>query len=98
VEAQALGAPAPVFGMSLPRGFKARSYVRVTPPTVKLYLPFNRRYENVRPQGIASWLEPSDVRESVLWAREHEVPVATRSGGHNCAGYSTTEGLLIDRG
>lgn len=64
----------------------------------ELYLPFNRRYEDVRPQGIASCLDSSDVRESVLWAREHDVPVAIRSGGHNYAGYSTTEGLLIDLG
>ena len=64
----------------------------------ELYLPFNRRYEDVRPQGIASCLDSSDVRESVLWAREHEVPVAIRSGGHNYAGYSSTEGLLIDLG
>ena len=64
----------------------------------ELYLPFNRRYEDVRPQGIASCLDPSDVRESVLWAREREVPVAIRSGGHNYAGYSTTEGLLMDLG
>jgi hypothetical protein len=63
-----------------------------------LHLPFNRRYEAVRPQGIASCIDPSDVRESVLWAREHEVPVAIRSGGHNYAGYSTTDGLLIDLG
>jgi hypothetical protein len=31
-----------------------------------LYLPFNRRYEDVRPQGIAFCLDPADVRESVL--------------------------------
>lgn len=35
----------------------------------ELYLPFNRRYEDVRPQGIASCLDSSDVRESVLCAR-----------------------------
>jgi FAD/FMN-containing dehydrogenase len=64
----------------------------------ELYLPFNRRYEDVRPQGIASCLDSSNVRESVLWAREHDVPVAIRSGGHNYAGYSTTDGLLIDLG
>jgi FAD/FMN-containing dehydrogenase len=52
----------------------------------------------VRPQGIASCLDPVDVRESVLWAREHDVPIAIRSGGHNYAGYSATEGLLIDLG
>lgn len=64
----------------------------------QLHLPFNRRYEDVRPEGIASCLNPSDVRESILWAREHDVPVAIRSGGHNYAGYSTTDGLLIDLG
>ena len=63
-----------------------------------LHLPFNRRYADVRPEGIASCLDSSDVRESILWAREHDVPVAIRSGGHNYAGYSTTEGLLIDLG
>ncbi len=63
-----------------------------------LYLPYNRRYEDVRPQGIASCIDASDVRESILWAREHDVPVAVRSGGHNYAGYSTTDGLLIDLG
>lgn len=62
------------------------------------HLPFNRRYADVRPQGIASCLDASDVRESILWAREHDVPVAIRSGGHNYAGYSTTHGLLIDLG
>ncbi len=61
-----------------------------------LHLPFNRRYADVRPEGIASCLDPSDVRESILWAREHDMPVAIRSGGHNYAGYSTTDGLLID--
>ncbi len=63
-----------------------------------MYLPYNRRYEDVRPQGIASCIDASDVRESILWAREHDVPVAVRSGGHNYAGYSTTDGLLIDLG
>src|SRR5918997_2118157 len=63
-----------------------------------LHLPFNRRYADVRPEGIASCLDASDVRESILWAREHDVPVAIRSGGHNYAGYSTTDGLLIDLG
>jgi hypothetical protein len=31
-----------------------------------LHLPFNRRYADVRPAGIASCLDPSDVRESIL--------------------------------
>jgi hypothetical protein len=81
--------------MSSPKGFRARLYAQATTP-ITLCIFFNRRYEDVRPQGIASCLDSSDVRESILWAREHEVPVAIRLGGHNYAGYSTTDGLLVD--
>ncbi|MDO8189602.1 FAD-binding oxidoreductase [Conexibacter sp. JD483] len=61
-------------------------------------LPFNRRYAGVRPAGIARCASEADVREAILWAREHEIPLAARSGGHSYAGYSTTRGLLIDLG
>jgi FAD/FMN-containing dehydrogenase len=61
-------------------------------------LPFNRRYADVRPAGIARCASTADVREAILWAREHDVPLAARSGGHSYAGYSTTPGLLIDLG
>lgn len=61
-------------------------------------LPFNRRYADVLPAGIARCAGEDDVREAVVWAREHDVPLAARSGGHSYAGYSTTRGLLIDLG
>jgi FAD/FMN-containing dehydrogenase len=62
----------------------------------KLSLPYNHRYADVHPAGIALCEGEDDVRESVLWAREQEQPVAIRSGGHNYAGYSTGPGLVID--
>jgi FAD/FMN-containing dehydrogenase len=59
-------------------------------------LPFNRRYDNIYPAGIALCANTRDVRESILWARDFNIPIVARSGGHSYAGYSTTPGLIID--
>jgi FAD/FMN-containing dehydrogenase len=58
--------------------------------------PSNLRYANVRPQGIALVAGADDVRESLRWARDHDVEVVPRAGGHSYSGYSTTTGLLVD--
>lgn len=60
-----------------------------------LAVPDNLRYADVWPAGIVACATEGDVRSAVRWAREHGVPLATRAGGHNYAGYSTTRGLLI---
>jgi hypothetical protein len=60
--------------------------------------PLNRRYADVHPRAVALCASPDDARESLLWARDNDVPIAVRSGGHNYAGYSTTDGLVIDFG
>ena len=62
----------------------------------RISLPFNHRYAGIHPAGVVLCADERDVRESVLWAREQDVSLAVRSGGHNYAGYSTTPGLLID--
>ena len=58
--------------------------------------PLNHRYADIHPQAVALCASPADARKSLLFARENEVPIAVRSGGHNYAGYSTTDGLVID--
>jgi FAD/FMN-containing dehydrogenase len=58
--------------------------------------PSNTRYADVKPQGIAVVTGAEDVRRSILWAREHDVEVVPRAGGHSYAGYSSTTGLLVD--
>ncbi|GGM14325.1 FAD-binding dehydrogenase [Streptomyces fumigatiscleroticus] len=58
-------------------------------------LPDNRRYAAVRPAAIVACATEGDVRAALGWARDHRMPFAPRSGGHNYAGYSTTKGLLI---
>ena len=59
-------------------------------------LPFNRRYDDIYPAGIALCANVGDVQESILWARDFHIPVVARSGGHSYGGYSTTPGLIID--
>ena len=54
------------------------------------------RYSAVRPRGIAICVAPEDAAACVRWARDTGTPFAILSGGHNYAGYSTTEGLIID--
>src|SRR5215471_15691699 len=50
-----------------------------------------------RPALIARRDGEADVVRSVVFAREHDLPVAVRGGGHSVAGYSTCDdGLLID--
>jgi FAD/FMN-containing dehydrogenase len=56
----------------------------------------NLRYANVRPQGIALVTGAGDVRESLQWARDHDVEVVPRAGGHSYSAYSNTTGLLVD--
>jgi FAD/FMN-containing dehydrogenase len=61
-----------------------------------LALPNNQRYAHIRPAGVARCRDAGDVARAILWAREQEMPFVARAGGHCYAGFSTTEGLLID--
>jgi FAD/FMN-containing dehydrogenase len=72
-----------------------------------LILPGDEHYElarrvfngmiDRRPRLIARCLGPADVRAVVDYAREADLPVAVRGGGHNVAGHGTCDdGVLID--
>ncbi len=54
------------------------------------------RYAATRPAGIAVCTAPEDASACITWAREAGVPFAVRSGGHSYAGFSNSEGLVID--
>jgi FAD/FMN-containing dehydrogenase len=58
--------------------------------------PNNLRYAATRPAGIARCRSVEDVRAAILWARETGVQPVVRSGGHSYAGFSQTDGLLLD--
>lgn len=64
-----------------------------------IVLPNNLRYaETPLPQGVARCASADDVAGALLWAQQHRIPLITRGGGHSYAGYSTTEGLMIETG
>jgi FAD/FMN-containing dehydrogenase len=54
------------------------------------------RYMGVLPAGIAVCTSAQDAATCVTWARDNGVPFAVRSGGHSYAGFSTSDGLVID--
>lgn len=57
---------------------------------------FNRRFDSVHPSAIAYAASPADVVACLAFAQRFGLPLAPRSGGHSYAGYSTTNGLVVD--
>ena len=52
----------------------------------------NLRYAATRPAGVALVADAQDVATAIAWARDNQVEMVSRSGGHSYAGYSTTPG------
>jgi FAD/FMN-containing dehydrogenase len=59
-------------------------------------LPNNLRYSKVLPAGIARCADAADVRTAIRWARDNDIDLVARAGGHSYGGYSATRGLMID--
>jgi len=53
-------------------------------------------FDAVHPSGVAYCETVEDVRACLRHAVDNGVPLAVRSGGHNFAGWSTTQGLVVD--
>src|SRR3954467_15258335 len=73
----------------------------------KLIAPEDANYEKARavynamidrhPALIAQAAGPADVARAIGFARDHELPLAVRGGGHNGAGLGTVDdGVVID--
>jgi FAD/FMN-containing dehydrogenase len=60
--------------------------------------PANARYDGIKPVAVAQCVSERDVVTCVNWACAHGVPPVVRGGGHSYAGYSMTDGLMIDLG
>lgn len=59
-------------------------------------LPRNMRYATVKPEAIALCASVNDLKRSLAFVTSYNVPFVVRSGGHSYAGFSTTQGLMID--
>ncbi|MDT0260875.1 FAD-binding oxidoreductase [Jatrophihabitans lederbergiae] len=75
--------------------------------TGRLVLPSDEAYEqahrlaaaqfdSIFPQAVALCATERDVATCIAFAQQHSLPSAVRSGGHSFAGFSTSEGLVID--
>jgi hypothetical protein len=58
-------------------------------------LVFNRAFDR-RPALIVRCENASDVARSLDFVQTHNLPMAVRGGGHNRAGLSTCDGVIID--
>jgi FAD/FMN-containing dehydrogenase len=74
-------------GSLVPRGRKGYAQAR---------LGWNPRFDVVRPLAVVYAKTIADVRRVIHWASENDVRLATRSGGHSFAGFSTTPGIVLD--
>ena len=72
---------------------------RVVGPTDSDYDLARRLYDpalNPHPLAVVYCESASDVQRAIRWARRRGTSCAVRSGGHNQAGYSSSEGLVLD--
>ncbi|MDJ0346852.1 FAD-dependent oxidoreductase [Streptomyces sp. H10-C2] len=53
-------------------------------------------YDSITPEGIVYGESVADATAAIRFARDNGLQLRTRSGGHNFAGWSTGEGLVLD--
>ena len=67
-----------------------------SPAFRELRRPFNALFDIVEPQVVVRCASDGDVAETIAFIRQRGLRSATRGGGHDFAGRSTTPGILID--
>jgi FAD/FMN-containing dehydrogenase len=58
--------------------------------------PFISWFDVPQPRAVVRCRDPRDVAAVIAFAGEHGIGLATRSGGHCSAGFSSTGGIVID--
>jgi FAD/FMN-containing dehydrogenase len=89
--------PAPALADGLAeRGFKGPLLTPGNPAYEQERSLFNAMIEK-RPSLIAKVTGAEDIAAAIRFARDHELPLSVRSGGHSVAGHSLVQnGLVID--
>ncbi len=57
---------------------------------------YNSRYDAITPEAVIRCASVQDVQKVLAFAQSNKLALAPRSGGHGYAGYSTTEGIVLD--
>jgi FAD/FMN-containing dehydrogenase len=57
---------------------------------------FDPQFDIIKPMAVAYCASAADVQNCLAFVRQFQLPVAPRAGGHSYAGYSTTNGLVLD--
>jgi FAD/FMN-containing dehydrogenase len=57
---------------------------------------FDPRFDHILPAAIAECISAADVQACLAFAHRFGLPFTTRAGGHSYAGYSTSNGLVIN--
>ncbi|HEX3300619.1 MAG TPA: FAD-binding oxidoreductase [Actinomycetota bacterium] len=63
-------------------------------PTARL--GYDPLFDDIHPRAIVRVASTRDVARTIAFAREHGFTFAARSGGHSYAGYSLSNGVVID--
>lgn len=67
-----------------------------TPGYDRARQPAIGQFDRVRPSAVVRCSSDEDVAETIAFVRESGLPLAIRGGGHDFAGRSSTEGVLLD--
>ncbi len=59
-------------------------------------LDYDPRFDDIRPAAIVFAESERDVASTIAFARENHLAFAVRCGGHSYAGYSLSEGIVLD--
>ncbi len=59
---------------------------------------YNTRFDHIKPVAVVRCTTAQDVQATLAFARTQQLAIVPRSGGHGYAGYSATEGIVLDLG
>ena len=89
-------APAPGDWAALRAGIAGQVVLPDSPSYERLRKPAVALFHDAQPQAVVTCCSPTDVAETIAFARRYGLPVAPRSGGHCFAGRSSTDGIVVD--
>ena len=59
-------------------------------------LDYDPRFDDIRPAAIVFAESDRDVARTIAFAGDHDIAFSVRCGGHSYAGYSLSDGIVLD--